>query len=236
MAQEPRAVVEDVLPGCRVERTDGHVLVSFDTDRPALGSAVHNGGSRLLRHVLNLHVRHDPLDGPGLQAHADPEETLARYAQDLGLAGVTAGMMTAASMASLRTVCLTASGLSVAALVTAGLSNALAAGDPAACQDGAPQPAGTINQVLVVEAALTEAAFVEAVQVATEAKAGLLAARGVKSTVSGRPATGTGTDATVVVARLGPEPLHYCGKHVLLGELIARAIARALEQSLSAFA
>jgi adenosylcobinamide kinase/adenosylcobinamide-phosphate guanylyltransferase len=50
----------------------------------------------------------------------------------------------------------------------------------------------------------------------------------LKSVRSGLPATGTGTDCIVIAA---PEPaardrgstIGYCGKHTVLGELIARA-------------
>ena len=50
---------------------------------------------------------------------------------------------------------------------------------------------------------------------------------GITSTLTGRTATGTGTDCTVVASGRGS--VHrFCGKHVPLGEVLARTAMRAL--------
>jgi iron complex transport system ATP-binding protein len=53
----------------------------------------------------------------------------------------------------------------------------------------------------------------------------------VKSPVSGKIATGTGTDSCAVASGSGPV-VDYCGKHVLFGELLAKAVYQALKKSL----
>jgi adenosylcobinamide amidohydrolase len=80
---------------------------------------------------------------------------------------------------------------------------------------------------------LSDAAMVESVMLATEAKTVAVRELGVKSTVSGVIATGTGTDSIAVVNEFGPETIHYCGKHVLFGEMLAPAVIEAITGSLS---
>jgi len=122
----------------------------------------------------------------------------------------------------------------VEALVTAGLSNARRAGDPAECRDfgEAPQTAGTINTIIITNARLADAAMVEAVLTATEAKTAVLQQLGARSLSSGKLATGTGTDAIAIVSGDGPPEIHFCGKHVVFGEMIACAVMQAIEDSL----
>ncbi len=130
-----------------------------------------------------------------------------------------------------------AGSIAVRVHATVGLGNALAAGDPVTL----PR-IGTINTIVLIDAALSDAACLESIAIATEAKAGFLAARGVRSTVSGRIATGTGTDCTAVVALGHPADgqdasrrpvLSYAGKHTLLGKLVAEAVADAVRDAMA---
>lgn len=91
---------------------------------------------------------------------------------------------------------------------------------------------GTINTLVLTDARLGTAALAEALMVATEAKAAALQSLGVFSPVSGGTATGTGTDATAVAGGHGPATAEWCGKHTLLGEMIAGAVIDALTDSL----
>lgn len=93
---------------------------------------------------------------------------------------------------------------------------------------------GTINLILVTNARLSVSAMVGMVQVATEAKTAVLLQAKVKSW-TGRPgATGTGTDAVVVVSGDGPS-LRYSGTHTVLGELVGRAIGMAVTEGLARY-
>ena len=105
-------------------------------------------------------------------------------------------MMTSARMASFRSVHRSARGVEISVLVTAGISNARRAGDPAEHRvfDEAEIKPGTINVIILTNAVLTQAAQVEAVMVATEAKTAVLQDIGATSPVTGKMATGTGTD------------------------------------------
>ena len=215
-----------------IDHTEDHLHVGFSAPRWVLSSAVLNGGRVAADHILNLRVpkHHDGDKGP-----FEPSEvTLGNYCRQMGWRGRTVGMMTAATMDSFRRARREAGGVSVTALVTAGISNAGRAGEPAECPDppASPPPAGTINIILLTNARMVPAAMVEAVQMVTEAKAAVLQDLDVRSPRTGAPATGTGTDAVAIAAGRGPAEVAFCGKHVRFGEMIASAVMEALGASL----
>ncbi|WP_147818693.1 adenosylcobinamide amidohydrolase [Salidesulfovibrio onnuriiensis] len=212
----------------RIEHTADHVHVALDRPRRILSSAVLGGGFTRASHILNLRVEENFL---GEKDFENPEHALARYAQNQGWSGAVVGLMTAASMDSFRACTHEEQGISVTALTTSGLSNARCAGDPADCHGLLPPP-GTINTVLLTNVALTDAAMVEALLVATEAKSAVLRDMGIQSRASSAIATGTGTDALVLVSGEGPPSARFCGKHVLPGQLVATTVMQSLKESL----
>src|ERR1051325_600470 len=187
-----------------------------------LSSAITGGGFRRARHILNFHVEKD-------YKCNDPEADLRSRARHLGVKGSFIGLMTAVDLHKARSAFFVADGLSVGAVVSAGLSNATCAGltPPFSHQ------AGTINIILVLHACLTRGAMLNAFITATEAKCAILQARKTR-TAGDNPATGTSTD-TVTVAATGAGTLQkYAGPVTTIGWLIARAVRQALEESLSA--
>jgi iron complex transport system ATP-binding protein len=183
-------------------------------------------------HLLILKVR-DNFDGT-----KGPFEPLAvtfkNYCHQRKWPGVCVGMMTSAKMTSFRKVRRGARGVEISVLVTTGISNARRAGDPAEHRsfDPAEITAGTINIIVLTNTILTQAAQVEAVMAVTEAKTAVLQDLNVTSPVSGKTATGTGTDAVVVVSGSASPEIRYCGKHTLFGEMLALATMDALSSSL----
>jgi len=219
-----------------VSHSRDHVLVKFRHKHAVLSSAVLNGGFRDARNILIMKVSKN-ID----QRQSDFEEpavTLANYCRTLQLKGTSVGMMTAASMNSFRRASRTWPEADVTVLITAGISNARCAGDHADWihPDSALLPKGTINTIVMTQACLSRAAMVEAVMLATEAKAVALRELGIKSPVSGAFATGTGTDAIVIVSGNGPAEIRYSGKHVKFGEMLAAAVIEAVTDSLGACA
>jgi len=213
----------------RLEVRQGHVLLEFPRPLAVLASAPYNGGFGLARRFFILQVDAN-LEGGG--GHAPPEETLRRHCRANGWRGRSVGFMTAASMGSCRRSAREQDGLRVDVALTAGLGNARRAGDPADLRGVGQEnlPAGTINILAVTNARLTDAAMLEALMIVTEAKAAVLQDLGVKSPVSGLTATGTGTDCAAVARGDGPRA-PWCGKHVLLGEMLAQAVMEALTAS-----
>jgi adenosylcobinamide hydrolase len=183
-----------------------------------LSWAVLNGGFCHARHVINHHV-----DGKDALFCAQPGPWLERAASGLGLQGKIVGMATAVAMRHMVEVAMTSGGARVTCLTTVGCGNALSVGDPASVTiEESASTLHTINMILTVEPGLSDAAMVEAVQIATEGRVRALYESGIKSCRSDLPATGTGTDCVAIVS-LGNGVERYCGKHSKLGELIGGA-------------
>ncbi len=216
-----------------VTQTPQHVWMRFHEARSALSSAVWNGG---LTAASNLLIMGVPANLAGEQtAFEPPETTLAAYSATLGMSGVTIGMMTSAAMNSFRLETHEVEDTTIHVALTAGISNARCAGDRAEWRRirAVAPPTGTINIAAIINAPMRPAAMVEAVMMIAEAKAAALRRLGVISPVSGEMATGTGTDAVAVIAGAGGTPIEYCGKHVVLGEMLAQAVIAALQSSLN---
>ena len=197
-------------------------LTLGSTGWSAISSAVYNGGVQTfpgVAYVLNAKV---PADYDGLTP--EPAALLKRLAEEEGLdADTTVGLLTAASMGTLRTASRTADGVTVDVIVTAGISNSRAAGaaadffgfdDADAGADAAP---GTINTVVLTNATLSAAALVEAHSIAVEAKCASCAELGLRCAKTAADlAQGTGTDTTVLLSAAGGRRVCYAGKHTLL--------------------
>ena len=221
-------VQERPLPGITVTIGRRAVRVASREPLSVLSSAVVGGGYGSSREILNVHVD-DKYDGER------PEEDLAATATELGVAEPFVGLMTAAYTEFARCAVESLGGLTVAAVVSVGLSNTSSAGvtppigaDQANADSSAPDP-GTINVILLVDGALTPAAMVNAVITATEAKTMTLAEWNVK-TPEGEAASGTSTDTVVVACTGRGGELRYAGPATPVGWLAARAVRSAMQR------
>jgi len=160
-----------------------------------------------------------------------PRRYLSELARSLGHdPRRAAAMMTGAKVRDVAKVTLRRGDLIASAWCTAGCSNALRVGDSATVESMIP---GTINLIVAINQPLRDAAMLEAIQIATEGRAAAVLDAGVRSTVSGKPATGTGTDC-IVIACPDEAPAHdYCGKHTRLGELIGRVSLTSCSRALA---
>ncbi len=222
---------KEIIPDI-IEHTPAHVHIQLSESRPVLSSAVYNGGWIDAEHLLILKVAENFL---GSKGPFEPlPDTFGNYCRQQGCPGTTTGMMTSARMSSFRNVRRSIQGVEITALVTSGLSNARRSGDPAEHRtfDEAGIKPGTINIIILTNAILSPAAQVEAVMIATEAKAAVLQDIGATSPVTEKTATGTGTDAVAVVSGVTTPKIVFCGKHTLFGEMLASATMEALFSSL----
>lgn len=182
-----------------------------------ISSGILGGGLGPREWVLNAQV-------PGQYGRTDPREHLAEIATGLGLAGPGVGLLTAAQVSDLAA----AEDEGVHAAATVGLRvptwAAATAGavDPELAPIWAP---GTINIVVSVPVRLTEAAYVNAVMTATEAKSQAVIEAGF-------PGTGTASDAICIAAPAAPRdqgaPEEFAGPRSVWGARIARAVHRAV--------
>lgn len=221
--------IEIFPPGICFEKSEQHIHLSFGKVYNTLSNAVFNGGFQAARHIVNLKV------GKDAGCTERPELTLNRYRSQQGWLGLTIGMMTAASMNSVRIKQRQIEGYTVMALVTTGLSNARRAGDPAEWRTLMPNSYehDTINIILLSSLGFKPAAMVEGIMIVTEAKAVALQNAGIKSPVSNAIATGTGTDAIIMASpRDEVFCIDYCGKHTLMGETIAQLVIDAITDSI----
>ncbi|OIK28339.1 adenosylcobinamide amidohydrolase [Streptomyces malaysiense] len=177
-----------------------------------ISSAVLGGGIGERSWVLNAQVSHG-------YSRTDPAAHLADLARDAGTRGPGVGLMTAADV--LRHGRAHEDG--VEAVVTAGLGVHGWAATPAPGTALPPAP-GTINIIVAVPVALTDAALVNAATTATEAKVQALLD-------SGYDCSGTPTDAVCVAARVprpGEQPESFAGPRSLWGARLARAVHSAV--------
>ncbi|HYN96997.1 MAG TPA: adenosylcobinamide amidohydrolase [Pilimelia sp.] len=183
---------------------------------PALGisSGPLGGGLGVRRWVLNATV-------PMSYARDDPDLHLADMARGLGLDGPGAGLLTGVDVAD--AVRAAEAGVTVWATVGVGapIQAAAAVADPLPVAGG--HPAGTINVVAFVPARLSEAALVNTVATATEAKVQALRDLGIAG-------TGTATDAVCVLCAPDGPAMPYGGPRSAWGAPLARAVYAAVRE------
>ncbi|MDQ1396124.1 MAG: adenosylcobinamide hydrolase [Acidimicrobiaceae bacterium] len=198
----------------RSRREAGHELPVLVWRLPApmrvIASAPHGGGLGPRRWVVNAQV-------PASYGRRDPDHHLGRLAVSLGLAGRGVGMLTAADVRSFAST--DDGGVSVAA--TVGLGHPVLAAAPDG--DGPIGLVGTINLLVVLPERLSDAALVNAVATATEAKA-----QAVRDL--GHDATGTATDAMCIACPDDGRPHAFGGPRSLWGARLARAVYSAVTQ------
>jgi iron complex transport system ATP-binding protein len=208
------------FPGMTATLSEDALVLCSQQPLLVLSSAVVGGGFSRARYIVNRHVHKD-------YHHPEPAVDLLAFARCYGITEPFVGLMTAVSMRKTCTATLSAGGITVTVVVTAGLSNPATPGlsPPALLQPG------TINLLLLLDAHLSPAAMVNAVITATEVKTQVLLTREVR-TPEGYPATGTSTDAMVIACTGRGDELPYAGPVTLVGWLIGRSVRLALEEAL----
>jgi adenosylcobinamide hydrolase len=175
----------------------------------AIASGPFGGGIGERAWVLNATVDRD-------YARLDPDVHIVELATLAGLSGSGVGLLTAVDVLTART----AEDEGVTATATVGLGYPTLAAAPAAPAQGPP---GTINVVVQLPVRLQDAALVNAVATATEAKVQALWDCGVN-------ATGTATDALFIGSASGGPGEPYGGPRSVWGARLARAVYSAVAE------
>ncbi|MBC8989899.1 adenosylcobinamide amidohydrolase [Micromonospora chalcea] len=186
-----------------------------ETPLLAVGSAPLGGGIGVRGWVLNATV-------PMSYDRDDPAAHLAELAHGLGLGGPGVGLLTGVDVTEV--VSRADGGVRVWATVGLGTPVWAAATEAAAVVPEPAPPAqrvGTVNIVAYVPQRLGDAALVNAVATATEAKAQAIWELGL-------PATGTPTDAVTVLCPADGDPAPYGGPRSAWGAPLARAVHAAV--------
>lgn len=131
------------------------------------------------------------------------------------------GMLTSRDIGTFRLAEGAVDGISAACLATVGLSNAESVGArlPYHTADY-----GTINLAVAVDAPLNEAAQLEALSIAVQARTAAVMDTGLRLATGA--ATGTGTDCVALAC--DPGEGRYAGLHTVLGEVIGEVVRRAV--------
>ena len=178
-----------------------------------LSSASVGGGLGSASWVVNVEVD-DSYRRVDLAAH------IGEIAADLGLVGDGVGLLTAARVERFGQAA--EAGVDVHA--TVGLSvPTWAAGPP----EPAPVAPGTVNIVVDMPVACTDAALVNLVMTVTEAKTQALVEAGV-------PGTGTASDAVVVTCPVDGDPEVFGGPRSRWGQQVARCVHTAVSSRIEA--
>ncbi|MET9953731.1 adenosylcobinamide amidohydrolase [Streptomyces sp. NPDC006339] len=184
-----------------------------------VSSAVLGGGIGERAWVVNAQV-------PPGYARLDPVAHLRALAARAGLEGAGVGLMTAAPVADRR--CAADGGAEAVVTAGIGVRGWAAVPDEGTGTVGPPRP-GTVNIIVSLPVPLTDAALVNAVATATEAKVQALVELGAD-------ASGTPTDAVCVAcpATGDTEPEPFAGPRSLWGARVARAVHRATREACAA--
>lgn len=218
--------------------SQGTLIIELEKPHRVLSSAPRGGGLVRARSILNHQVEANPLGKPdrhAMRKWTDPARYLGQVASRMKAASPTVGLMTAVPMKQLVKDREESGGIWVECFCTVGVTNAVRAGEPGS-HDGRRRRCdrvGTINIILVTNATLAVPAMVGAVQVATESKTAALVQETIRSSSGLRYATGTGTDAVVVVSSIdGTRRVQYSGTHTCIGSMIGRLVARCVREGL----
>lgn len=157
-------------------------------------------------------------------------EIFINLKKNLALPDNAVGMLTTAKVRKFCTHYLQSGPHWVHAIATVGLDNTRTVGEEADV-DTPLDDHDTINLILVTNSLPDLSGQLEAIQVCTMAKTRALTEMKVKSSKSGTPATGTGTDC-IILASSGEVKQNYCGMHTRLGELIGQAAYQTIKEGI----
>ncbi len=197
------------------------LIATFEEPHRVLSWSMLRPGYQTVRRIAWLEVRNADLPA-GIDAAQLIAARVARAGIDDAVLFVTSRdirrhHLVRAAVETERATCVT----------TVGLSN----GERVGMRLHEPPPvAGTINTLVKVTRPLTEAAFIEAISIVSEARTAAVIDAGVRR--KGVVVTGTGTDCIAVAAPLVGEPAQFAGKHTALGEAIGDAVYRATAEGI----
>jgi iron complex transport system ATP-binding protein len=216
---------ERILDDVTVQHGREQIVVSLPRPFKVLSSAVVGAGFQWATHLVNRHV-------PKEYRCDDPEAEMKEYLRARAFdAHRTIGMMTAVCLEDVAIARSEEEEAPLMAIVTAGVGNAVDAS--AAWQHArAAGCVGTINTIVLIEGELSEAAYVQAMMTATEAKAKALADAGVVDPETKTIATGTSTDCAAIAASQTGRSFAYAGTATPLGKAIGRAVYEATMETL----
>lgn len=178
-----------------------------------LSWAPHRPGFVMARHVAWREVRNADL--------SEEFDVETWFQMEMAPYSDAIGMLTSRDIGTFKQARVTAGGVTADCVATVGLTNGESVGRR---RPFGPMDFGTINLCVEVDFPMTEAAQLEAMSIAVQARtAAVLAAQIDFGTGS---ITGTGTDCVAVACPPGEH--RYAGLHTAAGEAVGAAVRRAV--------
>jgi len=197
------------------------IVVSFVAPQRVLSWSMLRPGFQLVDRVAWLEVRNKDLPHD-----VDAGDVIRARISDAGLDDAVV-LVTSRDVRRYRYTEACVEDVVARCLTTVGLSNSERVGmrlhQP-------PHFPGTINTMVHVSKPLSEAALIEAMSIATEARTLAVLEAGVQR--GGVTITGTGTDCIAVAAPLHEDQVLYAGKHTAVGEAIGAAVYDAMREGI----
>lgn len=194
------------------------LVARFREPQTMLSWSMTRPGFQRCRKVAWLEVRNADLP-PGVDPFAFLEERMVAAGH-----GDAVALMTSRDVRYHHLSRAQAGGIAATCLATVGLSNAVRVGR----RGGAAAPLGTINLLVHVSCALSQAALIETISIATQARTAAILALDLR--IEGTAVSGTGTDCIVVAAPAAGAPAHFAGLHTPIGEAVGAAVDAAVSE------
>jgi adenosylcobinamide amidohydrolase len=212
-------------PQAKLLVEDNVAAVTSEAGLLTVSSAIYNGGFKRVNAILNIQV---PEGYSDLKLHEDPMHLVKLSSKKVGVSDNYLAMITAAKIKNMIHVAKADCGITVNVVATAGASHGESAGEPI----NADHLDGTINIIVLINAAPTDSCLVSAFVTATEAKTAALNDLDIRSRYSGESATGSITDS-LSVATTGTGPtIELGGPASKLGQLVGSCVREAVYQAL----
>lgn len=234
---DTKRLIFETSDGEKVYRVDDSLVVKLPKNRNTLITSWINGGYKEnLEAVFNNQLSQENINA---LENSSVSDFMFKKAHKLGLNPENvAGLLTSADIDNVAFSIKHFRELEVTAIVTGGVRvNGGTAGDPASYyeKNGTFEfKFGTINTVVLINAALGEGTLTKAMMTAVEAKTVALQQLMVPSKYSTNIATGSGTDGISVISNMESEnKLTNAGKHSKLGELIGTCVIEATKEALA---
>ncbi|MFK7763184.1 MAG: adenosylcobinamide amidohydrolase [Roseobacter sp.] len=191
------------------------LALDFDQPQRVLSWAINRPGFVETRRILWREVRNADLP-PDLDVAAWLADALRRRESSKAVA-----FLTSRDIRAYQDATVTIDGVTSRCIATVGLSNAERIGT---LMDRTGQNWGTINIAVATACGLTDAARIEALSIASQARTVAVLDAGF-DLPTGR-ATGTGTDCIAIAAPEGN--ITYAGLHTALGAAVGRCVLQAV--------
>lgn len=214
-------------PAFTVCSEPGWLVAVFDRPQRLLSWSINRPGFQQARRVAWLQVKNTDLP-----ADVDAVALLNARMQDKGLADAI-GLMTSGELEPQRET-VVKGGVRAECLMTLGLSNAERVGQRFTAL-ALPQRTGTINMLCHVSIPLSDAALIEAISLATQARTVAILDFGYERVRGAGAITGTGTDCIVIGCPIGTTPELFAGMHTLVGEILGAAVLGATRRAMRAW-